>query len=148
MDTAVVRRATDGDIDQVRLHQTAWAEEDCTYGYAADSSENIAQRLGPWFLIAELNQRIVGHVYGTLRVSEGLAVLPAGERYFEIEDMYVQPEHRDEGIGGMLLDRLMTSVRENGVHRFMVYSSTKDSDTITRFYRRHGFRTWYVQMFI
>jgi hypothetical protein len=31
--------------------------------------------------------------------------------------------------------------------RFVVATVTKDMDKILNFYRRHGFKPWYVQMF-
>ena len=142
-----VREATTADLDRVHRLQVEWAEEDITYGYVADSRENLSCKLGPYFLVAELDGSFVGHAYGSIMVSEGLAVIPARERYLEIEDLYVRPSFRNRGIGSQLLRELLQAAREGGIERFSVYSSTKDVDRILRFYRGHGFESWFVQLF-
>lgn len=142
-----IREAQVADVDRVHQLQVEWAEEGITYGYRADSKENLSAKLGPYFLVAELDGTLVGHAYGLIRVSEGLAVIPAGERYLEIEDIYVIPEFRNRSIGGLLLDGLLQAAEEEGIETFSVYSSTKDADRILRFYRSHGFESWYVQLF-
>ena len=40
--------------------QRQWAEEDITYGYAADSKEDLSDKLGRYFLVAEVNGSVVG----------------------------------------------------------------------------------------
>jgi len=59
----------------------------------------------------------------------------------------VTAEHRSSGIGGMLLDGLLEAARRNGVERSLVYSATRDLEKVLRFYRRHGFKNWYVRMY-
>ena len=142
-----IRAATAGDLDGVHQLQIEWSEEAITHGYVADSRENLSKKLGRYFLVAEVDGSVVGHVYGSASVSEGLAVIPARERYLEIEDIYVTPKFRDKGIGSLLIDELLQAAREDGIETFSVYSSTKDVDRILRFYRSHGFESWYVQLF-
>ncbi len=142
-----IREAKKGDVDQVHRMQVQWAEEDITHGYIADSRENLSRKLGRYFLVAEVDGSVVGHVYGSARVSEGLAVIPARQRYFEIEDIYVIHKCRGKGIGSLLIDELLQAAKADGIETFSVYSSTKDVDRILRFYRSHGFESWYVQLF-
>ena len=80
-------------------------------------------------------------------VSEGLAVIPAQQRYFEVEDIYVRPEFRSRGIGGLLLGDLLRVAKEDGIERLSVYTATKDVDRVLRFYRDHGFESWFVRLF-
>ncbi len=127
--------------------QRAWEVEGITRGFVAADEAALRGRLGPYFLVAEREGGIIGFVCGTAHVSEGNAVLAAGERYDEVDDLYVAPECRSQGIGGRLLDALMMQARQDGIERFLLYSSTRDTDAILRFYRGHGFETWYVQMF-
>lgn len=142
-----IRVANKRDLDQVHRLQLQWADEDITHGYTADSRQNLSKMIGRYFLVAEVDGSVVGHVYGSARVSEGLAVIPAGERYLEIEDIYVTPKFRANSIGGQLIDGLLQAAGEDGIETFSAYSSTKDADRILRFYRDHGFESWYVQFF-
>lgn len=147
MNNVLIRRCADNDIDDVRRMQMQWAEEDITYGFVPSCREDLTNRLGSYFFVAEVDGCLVGFIYGSLRVSEGLAVLPAGQQYLQIDDIYVKPEFRDKGIGGRLLESLFQTAQHNGISRFLVYSATKDLDKILKFYRSHGFESWYVQMF-
>ena len=116
-------------------------------GFVAADAELLRYRVGEYFLVAEHAGRLVGFVCGSAHVSEGNAVFSAGERYLEVDDLYVSPEMRDQGIGGGLLDELLAQARQEGIQRFLVYSSSRDTDAILRFYRKHDFETWYVRMF-
>ncbi|HEY3110388.1 MAG TPA: GNAT family N-acetyltransferase, partial [Chloroflexota bacterium] len=117
-----------------------------TRGLLADSAEGLAARLGPYWFVAELEGRVVGFVGGQARESEGLAVIPAGQAYLEVEDLYVQAEHRSRGLGGRLLDRALHAAAERGVERALVYSSNLAWERTVAFYRRHGFEIWFVRM--
>ena len=140
MTDILIRECTSADIEKVMELDRDWAAEDSTYGYVAESAEGFADRLGTYFLVTEVQDSIVGFAYGSVRVSEGMAVLPAGQTYFEVDAIYVTTEYRNSGIGGMLLNGLLEAARHNGIERSLIYSATKDLDRILRFYRRHGFK--------
>ena len=97
--------------------------------------------------MAESAGRIVGYINGSVRLNQELAIIPAQETYLEIENIYVQPEFRNQNIGGKLIERLLEIAGQEGIERFLVATVTKDMDKILNFYRRHGFKPWYVQLF-
>jgi ribosomal protein S18 acetylase RimI-like enzyme len=80
-------------------------------------------------------------------VNDKLEVLPKQETYLEVENIYVRPEFRNQHVGGDLLERLLAIAEQNGIRRFSVNTITKDMDRILRFYRRYGFKPWYVELF-
>jgi GNAT superfamily N-acetyltransferase len=100
--------------------QLQWQAEGLTHGYVADSAEAILDRLGPYFLVGELSGEVVGYVHGTLRVSEGTAVMEAGARYLEVEDLFVAKPQRRSGLGGLLLQGIMDVADRDGVARFQI----------------------------
>ncbi len=69
--------------------------------------------LGPYFWVAEHGAAVVGYAYGRVEVSEGLAVIPAGERYLDIEELYVLSEYRNQGLGSDLVRALLRVAAEN-----------------------------------
>jgi GNAT superfamily N-acetyltransferase len=123
-----------------------WEAEGVTRGYGADTEASLAERLGPDWLVGEHAGEVVGYAIGSVRESEGLAVLPAGVRYLEVEDLYVRPEHRERGLGGLLLDRLLEHAAARGVERALVYSSNLAWERTAAFYGRHGFGMWFIRM--
>lgn len=147
MDNFLIRTCKSGDLSKIMLLQQELAQEDIIYGLVPASEEDLDEKLGDYFLIAELNNEIVGFCYGSMHESDGLAVIPKGETYLEVDDVYVKAGSRDQGIGGKLLDALVAKAQVNNIKRFLVYSASKDTDKILDFYRRHGFESWSVQMF-
>ena len=145
--SATIRPAQEKDVPELLALQRRWVAEGITHGLVEAVPEEFIGRLGPYFLVAEQSGDIVGFISGSHHQSSGLAVVPKGERYLEIDDVYVIPRLRGTGVGGQLLDRLEEQARSNGIDRFLVYSASKDVDGILKFYRSHGFNSWYVQMY-
>jgi GNAT superfamily N-acetyltransferase len=56
----------------------------------------------------------------------------------QLEELYVRPELRDQGIGTALLQTAMLHVRERGGGEVHINVDEVDTDT-RRFYERHGF---------
>ena len=149
MDKFVIRQGNEDYLKSVMTLQLKLAAEDIIYGFVPANKEELQSKLGPYFLVAELNGSVTGYCYGSVHESEGLVVIPKGEKYLEVDDVYIRPECRDQQVGGKLLDRLMEIAGMEGVARILIYSASnsKETDKVLQFYRRHGFKSWYVQMF-
>jgi len=142
----LVRPCQPADLPAVAALYRDWEAEQITRGLGADPIEGLATRLGPYWFVAERAGQVVGFVGGEARESEGLAVIPAGQRYLEVEDLYVRADLRERGLGGRLLDRALREAVERGVERALVYSSNRAWARTVAFYRRHGFEMWFVRM--
>jgi RimJ/RimL family protein N-acetyltransferase/GNAT superfamily N-acetyltransferase len=142
----LVRACRPDDVPAVAELYREWEAEGVTRGLAADPPARLADRLGPFWFVAESASRLVGFVGGEVRASEGMTVIPAGQPYLEVEDLYVQAGHRSRGLGGRLLDRTLREAAERGVERALVYSSNRAWERTVAFYRRHGFEMWFVRM--
>ena len=127
--------------------QKQWALEGNTYGFSADTLEELRQRLNSYCLVAEQDSSVVGFLLASAQVSPGLAVIEQGERYVEVDDVYVLSQMRQRGIGSELLREMERRGRADGIERFLLYSAVKDLDAILHFYRNHGFKSWCVQMY-
>jgi ribosomal protein S18 acetylase RimI-like enzyme len=150
MENILIRECTYNDIDEVYQLDIEWAQEDITHGFIPGAREEFIadlERFKSYFLVAEIDGCIVGYINGSVHASKGLAVIPEGGRYLEIDNIYVKPDFRNKLIGGQLIESLFQVAEQNGIKRFLVHSATKDMDKIVNFYRSHGFKTWYIQMF-
>jgi N-acetylglutamate synthase-like GNAT family acetyltransferase len=147
MEDIIIREAEIDDINQIHWLQQQWQQEDITFGFACADKEYLTKKLGKYFLVAERKGQVVGFAYGSVSEAHNLAVFKDGEKYIEIEDIYLIPENRHTQIGSALVDRILELAKEDGISRSLVYSATKDSDGILIFYKQQGYKTWYVQMF-
>jgi len=142
-----IRLATEDDVPAVLAFQQQWTEEQITYGYQPSTEEQIRTALGPYFYVAEVKGELVGFVSGAVGISPGLAVMPEGQAYLSIDDLYVVPEWRSQGVGHLLVDAITACAQKAGLQAAMVYTSTKDVHRILRFYEQNGFQSWFVQLF-
>lgn len=147
MNDLMIRECCVADLDRIVSLQQLWETEDITYGYIPAAKSTLEEKIGEYFHVAELNNEIIGYIYGSVNVAENIAVFNDGHAYLEVEDIYISQNHRDSGIGSLLLDRLTSRAKKNGIERSMIYSSTKNIDDVMKFYRKHDYKTWYIQMF-
>lgn len=147
MEDLIIRECRIVDIDAVYELQIKWENENITYGFNAAKIDYLISKLGKYFLVAEYKDKIVGFAYGTVHVAKDMSIFNDGEKYIEIDDIYINPEHRNSGAGGILVDILLDIAKANNIERSLIYSATKDLDSVVNFYKKHEFKTWYVQMF-
>lgn len=147
---ASVRQAAEGDLPGVAELCRVWESEGITRHYRADRVEELRKRLGECFLVAELNGRVIGFVIGEIRSTannefvEG--VLDTAPLYLEVQDLYVSPGHRGQGVGTTLMRRLLEVARGRGVEDSLVYSANRDYVRTARFYEKFGYDMWHIHM--
>lgn len=108
-----------------------WAKEDITYGYVANSEQDI---IGNDLFLAYSDDEAIGYLFGRLRLLEkAVAPLAAGSQCFEIEEIYVKKEFRSQGIGKQLFDYSEAYYREKADY-ITLSTATKNCTSILHFY--------------
>ena len=143
----IIRDAVSADVARVHALCAGWEDEAITYGMVTTPAETLEAQLGPYFLVAEADGEIVGYVTGSVHASDGLAVIPAGAEYLEIDELYVIPTRRSQDIGRRLLDTVLARAEAAGVDYQLVYSATKDIRRVLHFYEQSGFQSWCIQLY-
>lgn len=146
--TVVVRPARSSDIADLASLTRKWQAESITPGQQAEPESSFDKRRASHLFVAARNGHLVGYCAGSVSVSgQGTsAVLKVGTPYVEIEDLYVSPEQRSQGIGGRLLDAVLASAARDGIERSLLFTGAGDIDAVLRFYRRHGYEPWGLQL--
>ncbi|WP_424184839.1 GNAT family N-acetyltransferase [Actinokineospora sp. G85] len=135
-----VRRATREDVATLASMRRAWTEED--HGAAPDDP-GFAAAFARWFA-AEEHQRAFWLAFdderpiGSMNMLEFTRMPRPGRplsRWGYIANVYVEPSHRDAGVGARMLSTALSLADEREYAR-VVLSPTARS---IPFYGRHGF---------
>lgn len=104
--------------------------------------ESQAGREDRFVLVAEQEGEVVGYVFAGLEGADYMVLRgPAGSVY----DLVVDPDHRRQGIGGMLLDAALQELAERGAPRAVLSTAEKNKDA-QRLFERTGFRRTMIEM--
>lgn len=79
-----------------------------------------------------------GEPIGVITLTESIAIY-AGGRIGVINELYVLPEWRSEGIGAMLVGQAKSLAEDRGWQRIEVTTPGEDYEKTIRFYEREGF---------
>lgn len=137
-----VREATREDVDDIRrVVETSWeadypailtretAVSAVSEWYDTDSLTEAIDEGRTELLVAERDDEVVGFAHATWNASEGAAY---------ILRLYIDPEHRKQGLGRELLERTCDQLAEYDVDRIhaMVLA---ENDPGNAFYQKFGF---------
>ena len=108
-----------------------WAAENSCYGYRPNDKTDIE---GNRIFFAEDGDAVIGYLFGKICRSEQMkSIMPEGTPYFEVEELYVVPERRSQGIGAKLFKYTEQAVKSEA--EYMVLSTaTKNWKAIFHFY--------------
>lgn len=76
------------------------------------------------------------------------SIIPDETSYFELEEIYVIPEHRSSGIGTMLFNWLELFLKSCQVTNIVLSTATKNYQKILEFYvRKLNMKVWSIRLF-
>ncbi len=108
-----------------------WEAENSCYGYRANQRDDIE---GNRIFLARDGEKTVGYLFGHCFRSENMrSVMPEGSSCFEVEEIYVIPSRRSEGIGKALFE-YATEIMKKEAEYVTLSTATKNWKAIFRFY--------------
>ncbi len=121
-----------------------WAAENSSHGYRRNGIEDLE---GNRVFLAEEKGEIAGYLFGKLeKAKQASSVMPEGTACFEVEELYVKPACRSQGVGSALF-RYAEAVR--GEAEFVTLgTATKNFRAILHFYIDElGMEFWSARLF-
>jgi ribosomal protein S18 acetylase RimI-like enzyme len=110
-------------------------------GYGGFLSSQLARK-DAVVLVAELGGDVIGYVYAGLEGADWMALRgPAGV----IHDLVVDPEHRREGVGRLLLEAALEALAVLGAPR-VVLSTATQNEAAQQLFASLGFRPTMIEM--
>ena len=107
-----------------------WEAEASTYGYRANT---IADIEGNRIFVARKNGEIIAYLFGRQYRSENMrSIMPEGTPFFEVEELYVIPPERGQGIGTGLFQYVESVLTEE--EYIVLSTANKNYRSILHFY--------------
>ena len=108
-----------------------WEAVASCWGYRANERSDIE---GNRVFLAEDGGEIIGYLFGQICRSERQSsVLPEGRPYFEVEELYVIPSRRSQGVGAALFAFAENAVRPEA-DCILLSTATKNWRAVFHFY--------------
>ncbi|MCR4911296.1 MAG: GNAT family N-acetyltransferase [Bacilli bacterium] len=121
---------TDDVIEQLISLSKEWVEEDCCFGMVANTRDDLKE---PLFVAVEDNI-IVGYIFGHYYEQEKkTSYIEIGEKCFDVDELYVKKEYRDQGIGRILFNVMELEVKDKCKY-ITLATSNKDYKKVLKFY--------------
>jgi ribosomal protein S18 acetylase RimI-like enzyme len=93
-------------------------------------------------LVAERGGEVIGYTYSGVEGTDYMSLRgPAGVMY----DIVVDPDHRQQGVGRMLVDATLEALKKKGAPR-VVLSTAERNAAAQRLFDRAGFRRTMIEM--
>ena len=93
-------------------------------------------------LVAERDGKVLGYTYAGVEGNDYMSLRgPAGV----LHDIVVDPDHRRNGVGRMLLDATLEALKARGAPR-VVLSTAERNQSAQRLFDRAGFRRTMIEM--
>ena len=130
--------------------QTQWQSEAITYGFIADTEDEISAYDKEYFYIALVGETVVGYVTGEVKTNDKdnyMNVFPLNTEYLQVNDLYISSTYRSKSIGAELLTIVEEKAKRNSIEHIFLSSATVDAEAVRRFYEKNGFKIWTTMFF-
>ncbi len=121
----------DETLEQMIRLSEDWAAENSCYGYRPNDRTDIE---GNRIFVAEDGDTVIGYLFGKVYQSKQMkSIMPEGTPCFEVEELYVVPEKRSQGIGAKLF-QYAEKAMEPEAEYFVLSTAAKNWKAIFHFY--------------
>ncbi|HBL83945.1 MAG: hypothetical protein A2Y17_03930 [Clostridiales bacterium GWF2_38_85] len=145
MSNFLFRESLNSDNSAILELSKKWESENITYGYIACSIETL-EKSNVWVTTEE--NKIVGYLHGKSAISKEICTIPNNLLYFEIDDFYILPEYRDNGLGKLFFNYVEAELKKNNIKYILLSTATKDHKRIQNFYNKKlNFNFWTTTFF-
>ena len=123
----------------------AWAQENSCWGYRENCRQDIE---GNRVFLAEEGGEMLGYLFGhAFRSRDMRSVMPEGSPCFEVEELYVVPARRSQGIGKALFQCACEALQKE-VEYVVLSTATKNARAVLHFYLDElGMEFWSARLF-
>ena len=139
-----IRVATKAELNEVSALSFEFQNEGTCYGLIGDTPDHYTMDV----YIALVDNKIVGYAYGTFYDAErDNSFFKKGEKVFSFDEIYVNRNYRNLGIGTKLFRAVEAYAKEKGASKIDLATATKDYKKALNFYiNMMGLEYWSARL--
>ena len=132
-------------LDNLLKMSADWAAENSCRGYYPNELSDIQ---GNRIFLAMEEETTVGYLLGHIsRAERDSTVMAADTPFFEVEELYIVPDHRSRGLGSALFRYAEEQVKQEAAY-MLLSTATKNWKAILHFYIEElGMEFWNARLF-
>jgi GNAT superfamily N-acetyltransferase len=143
----IIRHAAGKDIPGIVALGNHFLNEIPTYGLVIRTEDEL-RKLDRWLIwVIEDNGKLIGYAICLPKKSHGENIFTDDDKILELDEIYLIPEARRQGLGSELLVTILDYAKNDGYTKFFLDSSVKNLVPVLRFYLNNGLTTWSTQLF-
>ena len=143
----IYKKFTEDCLDSVIELEKTWAKENITYGIEQSDRDMFLKINYDYFHLAFDENIVIAYIIGEIIEKNEYNIFPKEATYLRVNDLYVLKEYRNKGIGEKLLSKIENIAKNKGIKHIFISTATKDTESITKFYKRNGFKIWTTLLF-
>jgi GNAT superfamily N-acetyltransferase len=143
----LIRHAAAKDIPEIVTLGNRFLKEVPVWGLVIRTEGELTKLDQGLIWVVEDDTKIVGYAICLPKKNQGDIIFKDNDKILELDEIYLVPRIRNQGIGSELLGTIFTHAKKEGYTKLFVDSSVKDIMPVLRFYRDNGLTTWSVQLF-
>ena len=129
----IVRNAVSKDYKELMALYDAFMEVDRYASLSKDSFQKVIASKRNFVLIAEDKARLAGFITASARI-----VVRYPQPIMQVDELYVDPDFREHGLGKKLIQAIEDIAYENNWHRIYIESGYKYT-IAHKFYEKNGY---------
>lgn len=141
-----IRQAAEADLPAVLALSDALTAEGCCNNMVPDTLDDLRE----WVIhVAEDDGKLVGYAYGEMAESRyTVGTCRKGERFYDLEMLYVAPSHRGKGIGKALYETELNRAQSLGARQIRLTAVNRDWKRLLHLYIDElGFNFWTATLY-
>ena len=140
------KQLTEALLEMLVAFSEAWEQEQSCWGYRKNDRADIE---GNRIFLAQVDGQTIGYLFGHMEKAQNMrSIMPADTPYFEMEELYIIPEKRSQGVGGALFRYAEDVLRNEKIEYIMLSTATKNHRAILHFYiDEMGMDFWSARLF-
>lgn len=125
-------KLNDDILNELLSLSLAWEKEDCCYGYVANKKSDFENKR---IFIVKDDNKIIAYLLGSIKKASNMnSIIKDNEKYFELDELYVLPKYRLNGIGKDLYNFAEQTIKKDNLKYIFLSTASKNYKAILHFY--------------